>query len=379
MLGSRPWTVAIAGVPIRAPRTWLALVAVLTAITINAMEPSNHRPLWYVAAILAVIGCAASLLAHDVAHAVAARRTSAGLRSLSPPLFGALSDDVFAPANPRADAWVAAAGPVASVLLTALFGLGWLVAFDGDSLAAGTLGFLALANLAIASASLMPGFPFDGGRIFRAFAWYLTDDLIAGTRVAAAYGQFIAMLGVFAAVFMLSLGEPYAVWGAWALLAFWTVNRAGRDGFTRTLWRETGRRFTIDDAGLANSRRIAAGRTIDDAIDDLLHGVVEGPMLVAEDGEVIGIVRLSQIRRIPRAIWTERAIRDASQPLAGLPRIASDAPLIDLVDLFDSTRSEIVLVERNGRITGAADFHVTSSRIRERIRADRLERRRKPT
>ena len=372
MSRNRASRLLVAGVPLRAPRSWVVLVAILTGITVNALEPADHRPAWYAAAALTIVGVIVSLLAHDAAHAAVARRTSGVLRSINPPLFGALSDDVYPPESPAAEVRVAAAGPLLSLALTLVAGAGWLFVLDRDGLAAGAAGFIALANLAILTGSLLPGFPFDGGRIFRAFVWYLTGDLIRGTRAAAFYGQALAISGMIAAVFMLSLGEPFAVWGAWLILACWTINRAGSEGFTRTLWRETSRQVTIEDAGLANSRRLAAHRTLDETIDELLHGVVEGPMLVATDGEVSGVVSLNLVRRIPRAIWTERTLGDVSIPLDGMPRVAATAPMLDLLDLFDATRTELALIERNGRISGVVDQQITADRIRQRIRADRF-------
>lgn len=260
-------------------------------------------------------------------------------------------------------------------MVAALAGSVWLVG-GRDTLAIETLGTIALINLALGVGNLLPGFPLDGGRVFRAFVWYLTDDLIVATRWSATYGNVIAVAGLVSGLFLFSLGRELSVWGSWAVLAFWTINRAGAEGFQRTLWRESLKQLTVFDAGLSNSRRVRAGRTIDDALDDLLATTNEGPLLVESDAGVTGFVSLEQIRRVPRAIWTERTIADVVQPLGAQPRIAHDAPANALLDLLRADPDAVVLIETRGRLTGAIDQRTATRRLREHVRDTRSIRRR---
>lgn len=376
-----PDRLSIAGLQVRASRGWLVVITALIGITVNTLAPSD-RPAgelarWHVAALIVVIGAAASLLLHDLAHALVARATGGVVRTINPHLFGGLPDEAYAPDNPSSEARVAIAGPLASLALALLLGAGWLWLSPNAGLISGALGFLALVNLALALANAMPGFPLDGGRLFRAFVWYLTDDLIAGTRVATAYGHGIALAGLASGLFLLSLGEFVAIWGAWILLGFWTINNAGRDGYLRTLWRETSRRLSIDDAGLAIGRRVDGERTVDDAIDDLLQAVTEGPLLVMDHGAPAGVVSMAQIRRIPRAIWTQRRVRDTAIPLSDLPRVDASRSLHELVERFESSHADVILIEAGGSVRSAVDLGLTMSRVREFAQTERSASRRR--
>jgi Zn-dependent protease len=373
---ARPSPVVILGVPLRVSRGWLVLAAILMAITVDSLRPASGGYEWYVAASIAALGSILSILIHEVAHIFAAREVGGQVLAIEPAMFGALSDDAYLPQTPQAEAWVAGAGPLASLLLTGVFTALWYWGFPDDSLAAGTAGFLALVNLVIFAGNAMPGFPLDGGRIFRAFVWFLTGDLITGTKMAAAYGQAIAVFCFVLGAVLLSIGDAISVWGAWGLIAVWSINRAGREGYIRTIWRETSRDLTIDDVGLGNSRRIDAGRTIDDAIDEILQGVAEGPILVRDGDAIIGIVTLQQIRKIPRVIWPERRVRDATLPFDGLPRIQYDAELVDLAELFERSGSNLVIVETRGTITGALERDEATQRARARVRVIRTQQRR---
>jgi Zn-dependent protease len=375
---ARPSFVSILGVPLRVSRAWLAISAILLAITIDSLRPANSPTGWYIAAAVVVLGVIASILIHEIAHVLAARRSGGQVLAIEPAMFGALSDDAYLPTNPRSEALVAGSGPVVSLLLAAIFGAFWGWVLPDNGLASGTAGFLALINLALFAGNAMPGFPLDGGRIFRAFVWFLTDDVITGTKMAAAYGQAISLFCFILGALLLSLGDALSIWGAWGLIAVWSIHRAGREGYLRTVWRETSRDLTIDDVGLGNSRRIDADRTIDEAIDDILQGTSEGPILVRDGGEVIGVVTIQQLRKIPRSIWPERQIRDITLSVENAPRIQYDAQLVDLAQLFEDSNSDLILVETRGKITGALERHVAIPRARERVRSIRMRQRKRP-
>jgi Zn-dependent protease len=369
--------VSFLGVPFRVSRGWLMLAAILTVISIDALRPADGNWTWFVAAAFALAGSIASLLIHEAAHIVVARLTGGHVQAIEPSMFGALSDDAYLPSDPRSESIVAGSGPAASLVLAVIFAALWYSALPNDSLAAGIAGFLALVNLMVFAGNAMPGFPLDGGRIFRAFVWYLTDDLITGTKIAAAYGQAIAIFAFILGAILLTMGDAISAWGAWGLIAVWSINRAGREGFIRTVWRETSRGLTIDDVGLGNSRRIDAERTVDDAIDDILQGVADGPMLVRAGDDIIGVVTLDQIRKVPRAIWTDRHVRDVTLPINAAPRIQYDAELSDLAELYERTGSNLIIVETRGKITGALERELAIRRARERVRVIRIQQRKK--
>jgi Zn-dependent protease len=381
---TRPILLNVVGIPVRVGPLWLVVTVVLAAITASSFAPAGATPAeaveWYVVCGVVAFACVLSLVAHELSHAWVAGRIGGQVRLIEPSMFGALSDGAYPPDTPGSDAKVAAAGPAISVALGVALGLAWLVVRDWGRLVSLSLGFVAIMNLTIGFANLLPAFPFDGGRMLRAFVWFLTGDLLSGARFAAVYGNFIALIGLVTGVVLVSLGVPLSVWGAWTVLGFWAVNRAGRDSYSRTMWREASKTMTIDEAGLANSSRVSARRTIDDAIDDVLHGIAGGPMLVANpDRQIVGIVSLAQIRRVPRARWPEFDIGDVSLPLDGLPVAPADETIFDLLRRFETTGSPLIVVETHGRITGVIDIDTTHARVRARMNEERADRRRRKT
>lgn len=368
------------GTPVRVNWFWLFLTAVIAGITLESLSPErNTRSLagWYAVAMLALVGIVASLILHDLAHLLAARRVGHRLQSIDPALLGNLSDAGFPPATPRSEAIVALAGPAASLLLSGVF-FGLAIALPSEpAIVTDGAVLLALVNVVILAISMVPGFPYDGGRVLRAFVWYLSDDLIVGTRVAAMYGQFLGVFGFVLSLAALAAGEPYSVWGAWALLFLWTMGRASHEGVERTLWNETARTTTVGDIVMGASTRVDADVLIDHAIDDVLHARNHGPILVTEAGVITGVFSLARIRKVPRTLWAERRVRDVAAPIEGLPHLGSDSAAVAALELFETTGAELVLVdaEHDGRIIGALDLESTQQRLRDRIAAERRRRR----
>lgn len=85
-------------------------------------------------------------------------------------------------------------GPLTSFLLAGFF-WGVKVAFAGIVPPVGTVIFeyLAWINLALGVFNLLPGFPLDGGRVFRAFWWWRTGSLRNATRLASDIGKGLAV------------------------------------------------------------------------------------------------------------------------------------------------------------------------------------------
>jgi CBS domain-containing protein len=219
----------------------------------------------------------------------------------------------------------------------------------------------------------MPGYPFDGGRVARGFFWYLTGDLFTATKIVGYIGYVVIMAAMTVGVLLLVSGGGLAVWGFWVLMTAFMVNRSLGAGISHIYWTVNSRRLRVDDLFVGGTRRIRADTLIDDAIERLLEGYQDGPMLVVEDDVAIGLVDLASIRPVPRSLWTERRIRDVLTPLGELPRVTSNASLRDLVDLLPPDVGAVALIMRDERVIGATDRRDVVRRLQEYLAAERIE------
>jgi Zn-dependent protease len=375
---SRP---SVFGLPVRTSWTWMLVALSMGAISFYQLapepSPAGEFATWAAGALVLAVGLVLSILAHDFGHVWTARRCGTRIISLEPSLVGALPDTCYSPESPGTELRIALAGPAVSLFLGSSLTFLWLAVGSPRDMPGVSILLLALANAGLFALALLPGYPFDGGRIFRAWLWFLTDDLVRSTRIASVYGHVLLFMGLLGGLVLLSVGETWAVLGTWALIICWTINRARSEGMTQTMWLEAGRTLQIDDLFQAGVNRVSADSTIDASIESLLDNFRRGPTLVVDHLDVVGIVELSSIRRIPRATWTQTKVRDVMTELDGLPRMDSATPVSELLAALPSGMNNVVLVENHGKIVAAADREFVLERIEAYIRTQTLNRRRR--
>jgi len=217
--------------------SWLAVYAFVTVVLAGGLPA---LPRWEALTLAAICALAlfASVIAHEYAHALAARRFGVRTDAITLFLFGGVALLDEEPATPRADALIALAGPAMSAVL-ALVALGLLALLDRFAGAAWgeapalMAAYLAVANGVLAVFNLIPAFPMDGGRVLRALAWRRFGDLRRATRLASRVGIGFALAFVAAGVSAVAATHDpiyawYAVLGAFLLRQSWTQERGAR-------------------------------------------------------------------------------------------------------------------------------------------------------
>jgi Zn-dependent protease/CBS domain-containing protein len=185
------------GVSIIVDVSWLFIFAIVSWALGSSAGPFHAIDLPPGArAVLAVVTALlffASVLLHELAHAVVARSQGIPVKEIRLFIFGGASSLTEEPKAPLAAAWLAFAGPLASMVLAVLCALA--ATLVGMKSAGGVvLAYLATANAIVGVFNLVPAFPMDGGRILQAIVWAITRDRTRGTRIASRVGVAVAWL-----------------------------------------------------------------------------------------------------------------------------------------------------------------------------------------
>lgn len=341
----------IAGIPIEINPSWFAVFALVAGVLAFVEFPSQFpgRPVWV--DVLSGLVTAAlfflSIVVHEVAHSVVARRTGIAVDRVTLFLFGGVAQLLEEPRTPVREAAMAVAGPAMSVTLslTAFVLSQALWASRVTDVIWGPVEYLALINLSVAVFNLLPGFPMDGGRLLRALVWWASGDRLAATRAVSFIGQGI---GVAAA-----LGGTVAAVAGQGLQWLWLLpmglflrTLAAASFFTQRERLELSR----TPAGEA-ARHPVLGVAADAPISDVLRLLsAEGPAVLVEHGEVTGAVSL------------ERALRVAGDAGPDVPvsRAAEDAPFLDAAESLEevaralsSAGTRVAYVAEGGHLAGA--------------------------
>ncbi|WP_158888139.1 site-2 protease family protein [Amycolatopsis anabasis] len=211
----------------------VVLIAQVLAVTVlPGTVPDTSRVWHWFTATVTALCFVASLLAHELAHAVTARRHGVRVKRITLWMLGGAAELEDEPATPKADFAIAVAGPAASALIGgACWGLAVLLGGLLPAVASAGLVWLGFTNGLLAAFNLLPGAPLDGGRILRAALWKRTGDRARAAATATRTGQALGGgLIAFGLAQALLLGQLSGLWTAvvgWFLIAAAQLELAG--------------------------------------------------------------------------------------------------------------------------------------------------------
>lgn len=206
----------IAGIPIGIDYSWFLVFALVTWTLATGYFPAEFgdwppAEYWIVGAATAVLFFA-SVILHELGHSIVALRYRVPVRSITLFVFGGMAQIDGEPPRASAEFWIAIAGPAVSFALAGLFAAA-LSLVTGSELLTALARYLAYTNGILAVFNLIPGFPLDGGRIFRALVWGLSHDFDRATMIAARLGRAVAIAFVGIGVFRIVDGNlPGGLW-----------------------------------------------------------------------------------------------------------------------------------------------------------------------
>jgi Zn-dependent protease len=342
--GRGGWVVGrIGGIPLRIDASWI-LIFFLVAWSAASWFPRavSVEPLTAAAlAVIAAILLFASIVLHELAHALTARSLGYEVDGITLFVFGGVSEIEGEPTSGRDELLIAGVGPATSL---AISGVLWVAvrALGGLSPLSALCHYLSVANLALAVFNVLPGFPLDGGRLLRASLRLAGRSMIEATRGAAAVGRAmglgLVLLGVSA--FVVGLGLS----GIWLALIGWFLARSAEASLEQTLFRARLELLTAADV----ASRVAP-LDPDESIGEALasHGLLGGVpdrYPVARGGRLLGTVDTRALLRIPRERWPlERVGSFVGRDDGGVARAA--ARLTDVLDDMTRLRRPTVAVE----------------------------------
>jgi Zn-dependent protease len=170
--------------------SWLIMFALLSW-TVSTLLDAYGPTYSLGAACIYSLLLFASVIAHELGHALVARSYGVHTSSIALFLFGGVATLDREPETPEAEIRTAVAGPLISVALSLIF-FGCARMVD-DGIVHDVLAYLALGNAAIAAFNIIPAFPMDGGRVLRAMIWAARKDRLEGTIVAASFSAVVAV------------------------------------------------------------------------------------------------------------------------------------------------------------------------------------------
>ena len=309
----------IRGIDINIHWSW-SIILILFAFQVAVGEipesvPAGSQLLYWVLGAAGALLLFASVLLHELSHSFVAQARGLKVRDITLFIFGGAANIEEEPKTAGDEFVIAAVGPFTSLVLAAIFAgialvLFPLVSTAGEG-AAALFWYMAGINVLLALFNMIPGFPLDGGRVFRAIVWAVNKDFQAATRIAGNVGQLVAygfiVFGLYQAFFAPNLGFG----GLWLALIGWFLLNAAQQTTAGAAVRETLRGVTVANVMQPSPLVAMPHMTIAHLLTQfILPYNLRAIPVSSQEGQVVGIVTLSDIKDIPQDRWGIVTIAD---------------------------------------------------------------------
>ena len=363
----------IAGFPVSVNWSVLVILWLFTWSLASTLPTTvkGYEPLAYwLAGACGALVLLASLLAHELAHAVVARRSGVAVKSVTLWLFGGVTTLGGEAKTPKAALRIAIAGPATSLALAATFGglVAALHTVRAAPIVIGVASWLAFINLVLGLFNLLPGAPLDGGRVLRAYLWRRHGDSVRAGIGAAHAGRVVAFV-----LIALGLAEFVAgglVGGVWLAFIGWFIFAASREEEARISTQQLFAGMRVADAMTAQPHTAPGWISVEDFIQRFVLGDRHSAYPVSErDGSIVGLVTLTQLRHVAPNLRTTTSVGEIALPLQSVPTAVPQEPLNALLERMAPVgpRSRALVID--GReVVGI----VTPSDVARLIDVDRL-------
>ncbi len=315
--------------------------------------PGRSTAEYVLAGVFAAVAFLASLLAHELGHAVVARRNGVEVEGITLWLLGGVAKLKGGAGSPGAEFRIAGVGPLTSVVLGVVFGACAVLAraAGGGGLPVAVLEYLAVINVALAVFNLVPAAPLDGGRLLRAFLWWRRGDAWSSAVTAARAGRLFGFALVAVGFLQVVTGDGFD--GLWlALVGLFLVNAAMAE--------EQHAQVSGRLGGLTVERVMSSpALTVDPdlTVDRFLHEVAlvrrfSTYPLVDGSGALVGLVTLNRLRSVAPPARASTRLRDIACPVQEIPVAHAGESLAALLPRLAGCSDGRAVVVDGGRVVG---------------------------
>ncbi len=343
----------VLGISIGLDYSWFLIFALLTWMLGGTYYPAEFKnwspPLYWVVGAVTAMMLFACVLFHELGHSVVALRYKIPVRSITLFIFGGVAQIGSEPPSAIAEFLIAIAGPLASLFLAIIFyAIQPLVA--GIESLLGLAKYLAYINLALALFNLIPGYPLDGGRVFRAIVWAVTKNMNRATLIAATVGRFFGFLFIFYGVWQLLSGNLGG--GLWIAFIGWFLDNAAALQMQQVMFQGLMAGHTVSQVMSSRCAVVPEGLTLQQLVDEHILGSGKRCLLVNRGEKTVGLMTLHRIKEVPRPDWATTSAARVMIPWEQLKRTSPDTALWAALQQMDRDGVNQLPVMRDDNVIG---------------------------
>ena len=343
----------ILGIQIGLDYSWFLIFILITWTLAAGYFPAEFSnwptgEYWAVGAVTAIFFFT-SVLLHELGHSVVALRYKIPVRSITLFIFGGMAQIGAEPPSAKAEFLIAIAGPAVSFALAIFFGLLQPV-FTTVAPVLAVVKYLAYINAALGLFNLIPGFPLDGGRVFRAMVWGITHSLHRATAIAGGVGRIIGFLFILLGVWLIFSSS--FINGLWIAFIGWFLESSAGAQVQQQRLQELLVGHRASEVMSRDFPFVSDDITLQQMVDAHILGQGRRSFVIEHGDKIVGLLTLHNIREVPRDEWTMTTSAQAMIPMTQLKRVQPDTELWAAVEEMDRDGVNQLPVMTDGQIEG---------------------------
>lgn len=356
MFGKGITLVKLFGFKVKIDLSWLILGLLITWTLAQGLFPYFYKGLqtatYWVMGIAGALGLLVSIVFHELWHSLIARKFGLPMRGITLFIFGGVAEMTDEPPSPRAEFFMAIAGPLSSVVLgLGLFGIFFLGINTGwPRPVTGVVSYLAFLNLLLAGFNLLPAFPLDGGRVLRSVLWGWKDNIRWATQIASKIGGFFGIALIMVGVLEVFLGN--FIGGVWLAVIGLFIRGASHSAYQQMIVRralegEKVRRFMKSDP-----ITVPPSLSVKDLVENYIYKHHFKMYPVVDDGQLMGCITLGQVKSVPLEERNRHYIRELAEECSAKNTIGPDDDAMKALTTMSRTHSSRLMVVEGNQLVG---------------------------
>ena len=314
--------------------------------------PNLSMQTYWIMGVIGALGLFVSIIIHEFSHSLVARKYGLDIKGITLFIFGGVAEMKDEPDKPKTEFLIAIAGPIASLLLSVLFGALYQVATIAELSipAIGIFGYLSVINLLLALFNMVPAFPTDGGRILRALLWWIKDDIrwatLMASRISVGFALFIVFTG------FMHMVQGNLIGGIWWILIGSFLFSAANSSYQSLLIKQSFSGKSVREFMNPNPVTVPSRITLQEFVDQYLYPYHYKMFPVTDHGDISGIITLKALKSIPPEEWTHFKVEQVTQKSAPINTIPAASSVQDAIRIMNENGVSRMLVSENHRIAG---------------------------
>jgi len=348
----------IFGVEIGLHYSWL-LIALLITFSLAGQFAANN-PHWSDAlrwgmSIVTALLFFASIVVHELSHALVAKLRGLPVRSITLFALGGVAQIEKEAADAKTEFWMGIIGPITSFVIGVMcllitIALGWTPPEFPQRPLPAMLMWLGLINIGLAIFNMIPGFPLDGGRVLRGIIWWITGNPKRATTIATRVGQFIAFAMIVYGVFQFFRGA--GINGLWMAFIGWFLLSASRESYAQMVITEGLRGLRVADVMSHDFPVVDSYINLQTFTEEHLTRTGRRFWVVTLNGQPEGIITPNEISSVPRNRWPYTTVADVMRPLDATRTVNPNTPVTEALEVMAQQDLNQLLVVNDRGLAG---------------------------